>query len=108
MAQQWVLKWDPAKPIFSQGLSNTNFFSQYQGPKPQLYGRYIDNCIGVTSSTRGELTQFKEAAVNSFHPALKYTWEISDTSLGFLDIKISIEGSALWTSVCYKLIDSHG
>ena len=108
MAQRWVLKWDPAKPIFSQGLSNTNFFSQCQGPKPQLYGRYIDNCIGVTSSTRGELTQFKEAAVNSFHPALKYTWEISDTSLGFLDIKISIEGSALWTSVYYKLIDSHG
>ena len=99
MAQRWVLKWDPA---------NTNFFSQYQGPKPQLYGRYIDDCIGVTSSTRGELTQFKEAAINSFHPALKYTWEISDTSLGFLDIKISIEGSALWTSVYYKLIDSHG
>ncbi|CAH3110154.1 unnamed protein product, partial [Pocillopora meandrina] len=31
------------------------------------------------------LTQFI-TAVNSFHPALKYTWEISDTSLAFLDI----------------------
>ena len=34
-------------------------------------------------------------AVNSFHPALKYTWEISDTSSAFLDIKISIEGNGL-------------
>ena len=27
--------------------------------KPQLYGRYIDDCIGATSSTKEELTQFK-------------------------------------------------
>ena len=41
----------------------------------------------------------KITAVNSFHPALKYTWEISDTSLAFLDIKLSIEGNGLCTSV---------
>ena len=38
---------------------------------------------------------------------LKYTWEISDTSLAFLDIKISIEGNGLCTSVYYKPTDSH-
>ena len=38
---------------------------------------------------REELTQFI-TAINSFHPALKYTWEIFDTSLAFLDIKIPI------------------
>ena len=47
---------------------------------------YIGDCIGATSSTREELTQFI-TAVNSFHPALKYTWEISDDSLSFLDNK---------------------
>ena len=82
------------------------FCSQYHGPKPELYGRYIDDCIGATSSTREELTQFI-TAVNSFHPALKYTWEISDTSLAFLDIKISIEGNGLCSSVYFKPIDSH-
>ena len=81
-------------------------FSQCHDPKPELYGRYIDDCIGATSSTREELTQFI-TAVNSFHPALKYTWEISDTSLAFLDIKISIEGNGLCTSVYYKPTDSH-
>ena len=50
-------------------------------------------------------TQFI-TAVNSFHPALKYTWEISDTCLAFLDIKLSIEGNGLCTSVHYKPTDS--
>ena len=34
------------------------FFNQYNGPKPELYRRYIDDCVGATSSTREELTQF--------------------------------------------------
>ena len=80
--------------------------SQYHGPRPELYGRCIDDYIGATSSTREELSQFI-TAVNSFHPALKYTWEISNTSLAFLDIKISIEGNSLNTRVYYKPTDSH-
>ena len=46
-------------------------------------------------------------SVNSFHPALKYTWEISETSLAYLDIKVSISGNVLCTSVHYKPTDSH-
>ena len=88
------------------GYIEHQFFNQYNGPKPQLYGRYIDDCIVGTSSTREKLNQFI-TAVNSFHPALKYTWEISDTSVAFLDIKVSIEGNGLCTSVHYKPTDSH-
>ena len=39
--------------------------------------------------------------------AFKYTWEISETSLAFLDIKVSISGNSLCTSVHYKPTDSH-
>ena len=53
----------------------------------ELYRRYIDDCVGASSSTREELNQFI-TAVNSFHPAYKYSWEISDTSSAFLDIKL--------------------
>ena len=88
------------------GYIEHKFFNQYDGPKPKLYRRYIDDCIGATSSFREDLNQFI-TAVNSFHPALKYTWEISDTSLAFLDIKVSIEGNGLCTSVHYKTTDSH-
>ena len=63
-------------------------------------------CIGATSSTREELTQFI-AAVSPFDPALKYLWEISNTSLAFLDTKISIERNGLSISVHYKPTDSH-
>ena len=106
MVWPWVPKWDPATPIFSQATSST-IFNQYNGPKPEPYRRYIDDCVGATSSTREELNQFI-TAVNSFHPALKYTWEISNTSLEFLDIKTnSIQGNGLCTSVHYKPTDSH-
>ena len=44
---------------------------------------------------------------NSFHPALKYTWEISENSLAFLDIKLSINDNGLSTSVHCKPTDSH-
>ena len=40
--------------------------------------------------------------VNSFHPALKFTWEISETSVTFLDINISVQDNKLATSVHYK------
>ena len=70
------------------GFIEHQFFSQYIGPKPELYSCYIDNCISATSSTRKELTQFLTCS-NSFDSALKYNLEISDSSLAFLDIKIS-------------------
>ena len=88
------------------GYVEHQFFNQYNGPKPELYGRYIDDCIGAISSRREKLYHFI-TSVNSFRPALKYTWEISETSLAFLDIKVSISGNVLSTSVHYKPTDSH-
>ena len=72
------------------GYIEHKFFNKYNRSNPELKRRYIDDCLVGTSSTREELNQFI-TAVNSFHQALKYTWEISDTSLAFLDIKLSIE-----------------
>ena len=86
------------------------FFNQYNGPKPELYPRYIDDCIGATSSTREALNRsiFNCCQqVNSFHPALQYTWEISDISIAFMDIKVSIEGNGLCIGVHYKPTYSH-
>ena len=99
-------KMGPSYANLFVGYIEHQFFNQYNCPKPDLYLRYIDDCVGATSSTREELNQFIPA-VNSFHLALKYTWEISDTSLAFLDIKVSVEGNGLCTSVHYKPTDSH-
>ena len=100
------IKMGPSYANILVGFIEHQFFSQYHGPKPELYGRYVGDWIGATSFTKEELTQFITAVI-SFHPALKYTWEIFDTSLAFLDIKISIEGNGLCTSVYYKPTDSH-
>ena len=77
-----------------------------KGPKPELYRSYIDGCVGAASSIGEELKQFI-TAVNLFHPALKYSWEISDSSLAFLDIKVSMKGNGLCISVQFKITDSH-
>ena len=99
-------KMEPSYANLFVGYVEHQFFNQYDGPKPDLYDRYIDDCIGAISSSREELNRFI-TSVNSFHPALKYIWEISETSLAFLDIKVSISGNALCTSVHYKPTDSH-
>ena len=67
-------KMGPSYPNLFVGYTEHQFFIQYNGPKPELYCRYIDDCVGATSSTREELNQFV-TAVNSFRPALKYTWK---------------------------------
>ena len=54
--------------LFVSYIEN-KFFSNYQGPKADLYKRYlyIDDCVGATSSSREELNLFI-TSVNSFHP----------------------------------------
>ena len=85
------------------GFIENIFFSNYHGPKPDLHKRFI---VGATSSSKEKLDQFI-TAVNSFHPALKYTLKISENSLAFLNNKLSINCNSLSTSVHYKPTDSH-
>ena len=65
---------------------------------------YIYACIDSTSSNKEHLNQCI-TSVNYFHPALKYTWENSETSVPFLDIDVSIDCNSLSTSVLYKPTD---
>ena len=88
------------------GYVEEQIFNQFDGPKPELFGRYIDDCLGATSCTKDELERFI-GFVNSFHPALKFTREISETSVTFLNINISVQDNKLATSVHYKPTDSH-
>eukprot|EP00061_Rhincodon_typus_P005888 g25951.t1 len=53
-----------------------------------------------------ELEQFINFT-NTFHPNLKFTWTISNTSLSFLDPSISISGDHLETDIYFKPTDSH-
>ena len=99
-------KMGPSYANLFVGFIEQQFFDKFDGTKPELYRRYIDDCFGATSCSRQELDYFI-TSVNSFHPALKYTWVVSECSIAFLDINVSIIGNRLSTSVHYKPTDSH-
>eukprot|EP00061_Rhincodon_typus_P002120 g16666.t1 len=62
-----------------------SLFRCYTGTIPHLFFRYIDDRIGAASRSHKEFEQFINFT-NTFHPNLKFTWTISDTSLSFLDL----------------------
>ena len=96
----------PSYALLFVGLIKQQFFDKFGGTKPELYRRYINDCFDATSCSRQELDYFN-TSVNSFHPALKYTWVVSECSIAFLDINVSISGNRLSTSVYYKPTHSH-
>ena len=78
----------------------------YQGNKPQLYKRYIDDVLGASSDTRQDLENFIEFC-STYHPSLKYTFEISESSLSFLDLCLTISDARITTTIHYKPTDTH-
>ena len=71
-------------------FADVYFFAQgnkFDSAKPELYGRYIDDCFDATSWSKQELDYFI-ASVNSFRPPLKYTWVVSECCIASLDTNI--------------------
>ena len=69
-----------------------------------LYSRYIDDIFFLWKGTERELQEFL-AGVNDLHPTIKFDYNISKSSINFLDTKISISGGRLSTSVFTKPTD---
>ena len=88
------------------GFVEEQIYANYTSFLPQLHKRYIDEVVGVAQCTCLELEQFIDYVCN-FHPALQLTFTISELELPFLDIKLSINGSGIQTSVYYKETDTH-
>ena len=91
--------------LFMGHLEHT-LLQQYKEPVPEIYKRYIDDGIGATSLSYNQLLDFINF-VQNFHPAVKSTYEISEKSVTFLDMKLYLKQGKLTTSVHYKSTDSH-
>ena len=52
--------------------------------KPLIWKRYIDDVFSLWNINKEEINSFIELA-NSYHPTIKFTAEISDTEITFLD-----------------------
>ena len=101
-------KMGPSYACLFMGHLEERIMQEYQGRAPDLYKRFIDDCFGVSTSSEQELVDFINFASN-FHPSIKFTYEVSSSSLPFLDILISLVPGEdkLSTSVYYKPTDSH-
>ena len=81
-------KMGPSYANLFVGFIEKLIFEQYSGPKPEFFGRCID-CFGAASYSKPDIESFV-SYVNSFHPSLDFTWEITETSVTFFDISVSI------------------
>eukprot|EP00061_Rhincodon_typus_P004528 g22818.t1 len=96
----------PSYACLSMGYVEHSLFQSYSCPHPQFFHRYIGDIIGAASLSRLELEKFINFSSN-FHPVLTFTWSISEFSLPFLDISVSVSGDRLATNIHYKPTDSH-
>lgn len=101
-------KMGPSYACLFVGFVEEEIFRTYPGQLPDLLRRYIDDYAGIATCSKTELLNFIHF-MSTFNPALRFTYEISDTSLPFLDIEISLDPTSnrLSTSVHYKPTDSH-
>ena len=89
------------------GYVERKMLEDYQGNKPQLYKRYIDDVLGASSDTRQDLENIIIEFCSAYHPSLKYTFEISESSLSFLDLCLTISDARITTTIHYKPTDTH-
>ena len=78
----------------------------YTGTKPIMSRRYIDDYFGISTSTKKELKDFM-LYVKDFHPSLSNTYGISETSVKFLNISITMTQHGLDTDIFYNDTDIH-
>ena len=74
--------------------------------KPIHYYRYIDDIFFIWPHGLESLESFKLHA-NSFHHSIKFTFEVSDSRISFLDVLVKLRSNSLSTSVYYKPTDNH-
>ena len=98
-------KMGPSYACLFAGYVEKKMLLTYTGTKPIMLRRYIDDYIGISTSTKNELEDFIQY-INDFHPSLSHTYDISDTSVNFLDVSISMTQHGLTTDIFYKDTDT--
>ena len=75
--------------------------------QPLTWDRFIDDILSIYTKGRKRLENFINY-LNSCHPSIKFTAEISDIQVNFLDVTIQLnENGILSTSLYCKPTDSH-
>ena len=75
-------------------------------PAPDFFIRFLDDCPIGWSHGREKFDEFV-TYLNSCHKSIKFTAEVSDTCVPFLDLNVHIEEGKIWTDLYCKPTDSH-
>ena len=93
----------PSYACLFVGYVEEKMLLPYTDTKPIMLRRCIVDYVCNSTSTKKELEDFMRY-VNDFHPSLSYTYDISDTSVNFLDISISMTQHGLCTDIFTKML----
>ena len=73
--------------------------------KPKVWLRYIDDIFLIWTHGHPQLDAFIQHT-NTFHPSIKFTSNISTTSIPFLDVMVSLQDGVLQTDLYSKETDT--
>ena len=68
--------------------------------------RFLDDCFIIWTHGNDLLSELTEM-LNNLHPSIKFTQEVSNTTLPFLDISVQLKDEKLTTDIYYKNTDTH-
>ena len=74
--------------------------------QPFIWLRYIDDIFFIWRHGEEQLNLFLKG-LNEFHPNLKSTYETSQNTVDFLDLKVSLKDGAIFTDQLIKPTDGH-
>ena len=74
--------------------------------KPKVWKRYIDDVFSLWDVSRKDIDLFIEQA-NTFHPTIKYTAEISEKEITFLDVKTHFQPTETFSYTHYIPLATH-
>ena len=104
--QQWGPSWHPHMPTYFMTKFEDKYVYTYP-LQPQLWKRFIDDIFPIWPHGMNSLTKFIEH-LNTVHPTIKFTSDISETRISFLDLTIYIQNNQNYTQdyTLSQLIDT--
>ena len=99
-------KMGPSVSCIFMGYLEELFFADYEHSTPMLCKRYIDGIVGAASCPEKELQCFVDHVTN-FNSSIKYTYTISNNTVTFLDLQLTIDNNHIKSCAHFKPTDSH-
>jgi len=83
------------------------FFQKFHTTYPKFsweHDRFIDDLFGIWNNTKAELESYFEL-LNNFHPSFKFTLNLSNKEIPFLNVKVIKVQNNLQTTLYTKPTD---